>query len=471
MTCHLIDSVTYERKSFVLGCKRITGSHTYLNITETMACMTQEYNIHYSKISHVITDNASNFAKAFKTFSKSVKPLQSTTLSIGNLNEDVSPFEDSDVETENFTVVDVNKIFTNSECQNVDDTYCLPSHMRCCAHTLNLIATIDISKINNTSYNNISESTFQKLFSFWTLVSRSTVASDKILESCGCKFPIPVVTHWNSLYDSSLKIIKYKQQLTRAFDDLKLKKLQINEWMFLEEYCKVMEPLTKALNKLQGEKNSFLGYVAPTILVVRRLLISFTNLKYCKPLSLTIIKSLETRFYYIFDLSSPESKDFILAAVSHPKFKLSWVPLRYMNLCKTLFITQCCIRIDSETKSTDVVVEDFISDNSDDDFFDNICKDNDFNSTSDSESTELRNSNLANLQALSFLNSKNKDLDILNEFPTIKEVFFKYNTTIPSSAAVERLFSKAVQVLTPRRSRLGDDTFQMILCCKSKYDL
>jgi len=39
MTCHFIDSVTYERKSFVLGCKRITGSHTYINITETVACM------------------------------------------------------------------------------------------------------------------------------------------------------------------------------------------------------------------------------------------------------------------------------------------------------------------------------------------------------------------------------------------------------------------------------------------------
>lgn len=232
-----------------------------------------------------------------------------------------------------------------------------------------------------------------------------------------------------------------------------------------------MEPPAKALDKLQGENNSFLGYVAPTILVVRRLLIYFTNLKYCKPLSLTIIKSLETRFYYILDLSCPESKDFIIASVNHPKFKLSWVPLRYMSLCKTLFITECCIVINSETKSTDVAVEDSVNNNSDDDFFDNICKENDFNSTTDSESTKLRNSNLANLQDLSFLNSKNKDFNILNEFPAIKEVFFKYNTTIPSSAAVERLFSKAIQVLTPRRNRLSDDTFQMILCFKSKYDL
>jgi len=128
MTCHLIDAITYERKSFVLGCKRIIGSHTYLNITETMACMTQKYNIHYSKISHTITDNASNFAKAFRTFSTSVKPPQSTTFSIGDLNKDISPFEDSDsdVETKNITVVDISQIFTNSECKNIDDSFCLP---------------------------------------------------------------------------------------------------------------------------------------------------------------------------------------------------------------------------------------------------------------------------------------------------------------------------------------------------------
>jgi len=197
-------------------------------------------------------------------------------------------------------------------------------------------------------------------------------------------------------------------------------------------------------------------------------LLSCNREKYCKPLSIAIIQAIETRFNYILDLSRPESKDFIIAAVSHPKFKLSWVPLRYMNLCKKLFITECCLRINTETKPTNLTVTQSDKDDSDDDFFDSICNDNDFTSPTESES---RNSNLANLQALTFLNLKKKDLDILNDFPVIKEVFLKYNTTIPSSAAVERLFSKAVQVLTPRRSRLSDNTFQMLLCCRSKYDL
>jgi hypothetical protein len=103
-----------------------------------------------------------------------------------------------------------------------------------------------------------------------------------------------------------------------------------------------------------------LGYVAPTILVLRGLLISFTDLKYCKPLSLAIIQAIETRFNYILDLSRPESKAFIMASISHPKFKLSWIPLRYMNLCKNLFITECCLRINTETKSTNLTVRSLI---------------------------------------------------------------------------------------------------------------
>lgn len=58
------------------------------------------------------------------------------------------------------------------------------------------------------------------------------------------------------------------------------------EWTFLEEYSKIMEPLAVALDKLQGEKTSFLKYVAPTIIVLKRLLIQSKHLQYRKLLSL-----------------------------------------------------------------------------------------------------------------------------------------------------------------------------------------
>ncbi|XP_025203512.1 uncharacterized protein LOC112600486 [Melanaphis sacchari] len=80
------------------------------------------------------------------------------------------------------------------------------------------------------------------------------------------------------------------------------------------------------------------------------------------------------------------------------------------------------------------------------------------------ESIQLNNddSNDATVQALSYLDSKDKNLDMLNIFPIVKKVFFKYNTTLPSSAPVERLFSSGSQILTPRRNRLQDKTFEML---------
>lgn len=252
----------------------------------------------------------------------------------------------------------------------------------------------------------ISESTFKKLYNFWNLISRSTVASDKVFEMCGCKFPVPVITRWNSLYDASIKILKYKSHIIKLFDDLQLTKLKLNEWVFLEEHCKTMEPLAVSLDKLQGENKSFLGYVARTILVLRRLLIAFTNQKHCKPLNLIIIKVIETRFSYLFDLSSPESKNFIISSISHPKFKLSWVPVRYINICKTLFLRECSVVAATSNQFMDSVIEEIESDNSDNEFYGNICTENKIgNNTTISETKTL---NFANLQAMSFLSSKKK---------------------------------------------------------------
>jgi len=112
----------------------------------------------------------------------------------------------------------------------------------------------------------------------------------------------------------------------------KLNKLKPNESLFLDEYCKLMEPLTSSLNKLQGEKHCYLGYVAPTLIVLRKLLIQASNIKYCKPLASALIISFEKRFNYIYDLSNAKSKHYIIASINHPKFKMKLVPTRYMYI-------------------------------------------------------------------------------------------------------------------------------------------
>ena len=64
---------------------------------------------------------------------------------------------------------------------------------------------------------------------------------------------------------------------------------------------------------------------------------------------------------------------------------------------------------------------------------------------------------------------RNEDLEakeLLNAFPLIKKVFTKFNTTLPSSASVERLFSHAGLIFQPKRQLLSDKNFEQQLLLK-----
>jgi len=55
---------------------------------------------------------------------------------------------------------------------------------------------------------------------------------------------------------------------------------------------------------------------------------------------------------------------------------------------------------------------------------------------------------------------------MLNDFPKLKKLFVKYNTALPSSASVERMFSIGSSVLTPQRGHLCDDTIKQQILLK-----
>jgi hypothetical protein len=135
------------------------------------------------------------------------------------------------------------------------------------------------------------------------------MASDKVFETCGCKFHVSVITRWNYLFDAIEKVLCHKDKLILTFNDLNFTKLKVHEWVFLEEFCKTMKSLAMSLDRFQNENNGYIGYIAPTILILRCSLIQLIlDFKYCIPLTSAIISGLEKRFPYIFDLSTSKKK-------------------------------------------------------------------------------------------------------------------------------------------------------------------
>ncbi|KZS03109.1 Uncharacterized protein APZ42_034240 [Daphnia magna] len=68
-----------------------------------------------------------------------------------------------------------------------------------------------------------------------------------------------------------------------------------------------------------------------------------------------------------------------------------------------------------------------------------------------------------------FLRDPETSIEMLDRYPAIKNLFIKYNTAIPSSAPVGRLFSQAALVLTVRRKRHSDVLLEMLILLKMSF--
>lgn len=120
VTCHWIDKRTLERCSAALACTRLKGRHTYDAVASKLNEIHAEYKIQ-TKVRSTVTDNGSNFVKAFREYGVS---------------------EEEDDGGDGVTFVDVSTLLQEEE----DEQFFLPQHQRCAAHTLNLIATNEVHK-------------------------------------------------------------------------------------------------------------------------------------------------------------------------------------------------------------------------------------------------------------------------------------------------------------------------------------
>ncbi|XP_034534155.1 uncharacterized protein LOC117808543 [Notolabrus celidotus] len=430
VTCHWIDHNSLERHSAALACRRVKGSHTFDVLAAALEEIHSEYHIR-EKVTRTTTDSGSNFLKAFRLYSVEEKEdkvadgQEERDSILDDVSEDESEFE---VEHQ-----DVSAILN-------DDTgleYQLPKHHKCACHLLNLISTVDTTAAGagSETYKRLSRSAFAKCNALWNKTSRSITAFETVERECKLQFLRPNQTRWSSLFLAVERVVRIqKEQGEKAIRNvctaLKIKMLNPAEMGYLAEYAAVMKPVAMALNILQGESSVHMGFLLPTLHQLQDKLKKLeSTCKVCGPLIDALLNGIQKRFGEI--MKEPE---LIAAAILLPKFRTSWttedsILKAGLNYIKNHLDTD--LELDDEACTNS-------SQSDEDDFFASMR-------AGRSETGELER----------YLSCPSTGgMDLLHSFPQIKKLSLKVNTSLPASAACERLFSHAGLLFTAKRSQL-----------------
>ena len=262
MTVHWIDQTSLKRQKAAIACMRIVGRHTYDVLAAKIEEVHRKFGLH-GKISATVTDNGSNFVKAFTTFAVQEE---------SGFNEEQSILDDDEaLIDDDVTFTDVYDMMILDE-NNTDDLtqveYELPPHQRCAAHTLNLVASADVDKYlqSSTLAKSVYRSSFAKCTALWNKSRRSTIAADKMSEKLKRKLLVPSPTRWNSFYDAVARVVENSSvTLNELCTSIDLRSFSEKELAFLKEYCVTLEPLSRGLDILQGEDHCYYGTLLPTL--------------------------------------------------------------------------------------------------------------------------------------------------------------------------------------------------------------
>ena len=151
MTTHVVDPETLLRESFEIACERFSGTHSFDSIAERISEVHDKISLDYKKITRTITDNASDFAKAFREF--------------GFKEQNENDNQESSEDKVNFESINGRVTFT---CKNDEELFVLPTQERCFAHILSLTVTTNIKKTSYPAlHKKIFMSSFEKATAIW----------------------------------------------------------------------------------------------------------------------------------------------------------------------------------------------------------------------------------------------------------------------------------------------------------------
>ena len=374
--------------------------------------------------------------------------------------------------------------------ENYGNSPRLPAHMRCAAHTLNLVATADADQaLKNPLFEKRYVSAMSKCRALWNKQNQSVHAAEVIKKAFGRKFVTPNQTRWNSVYDSVQCLLDIIKDDLKEFNKvvhehpIKLQKFAQSDIDFLKQYMKVVEPVAEGLDKLQSEKDAYMGCFLPIICLITYDLnskLDDDDYQLVLPLTQALLNGINKRFE-----NEKKNLKYQLAAAFHPKFRVDWMS-EFMgseivdNVVKHM---KALVLQEIKTLNTNNNVQEVLQ--------------------SEQQQQQERSPEDANSKGKSWLSrvtakgTKNTGDEALKKKAnaiveawigsaseqenfhdsvfmgekSLINMFIKYNTGIPSSAGVERMFSVGKLILRDNRSRLSDINFEKLMFMKGNIDI
>ena len=417
----------------------------------------------------------------------SVNKLLLTYLQVPALQCEDEPGDVSDTEEPTtLEPVDLGAILLEDP-ENEDDEIRLPTHRRCAAHTLNLLAAADTVSVPTWSAGPRSAFTKTKVKAqaLWNAQNRRPAFAAAIKDSFGRKFITPTVTRWNSLYDSFVRLESVLANnsvelntLCAQHDVLQQPGFTNQDMEVVQEYIRVMRPVAEGLDKIQGETTAYTGSLLPVLLVIKTNLLkeNAKNHFHADNLVDALLGGVgrntgfEARFGDLF-----QDEDLLMATALHPMFRMPIV--KAMNPAKADVIRRRIIKEVTEmltdAEESGSGGEGPSRESQDENFFGVLA------GLVPSEATPTRRIVHTRVATeLDSWSSGGRSMGVVDEslFPArYRELFValfrRYNTAIPSSAAVERVFSLGSDILKPKRSTLTSMNFERFVLLKGNAHL
>ncbi|ODM63191.1 Zinc finger BED domain-containing protein 1 [Orchesella cincta] len=214
-----------ERKSAILALQRFQGVHSNDKIAEMLCKIFESFDVS-NKIVNVITDNGSNFVKAFKVYS--------IDAAIQRVEDDGNEMEQESDEDKDIREVDFPEL---------EDTGITKGREKA-----------------KTQFKKLLRDSFSKCHAVWNKVGRSVKSSELVRNLLGKNLIRPVATRWNSTFDAVTRLLEFRDKLDAMFEVLGVTKLNPLEVEFLVEYKMAVAPVAWALDKLQAENECYLGH-------------------------------------------------------------------------------------------------------------------------------------------------------------------------------------------------------------------